>query len=125
MRFIQRFQFSFYLQVDRLLQRTFTFLVDLSFQSKIKLNTQRTELQRFFMNRVYVAKLNIFRIVPGRGKFTMKLIKFKHQAPSSAGSSFQGPEGCLMVVSHGHVFIKIEKLRYFNCNWLRLLSLSI
>lgn len=105
--------------------RTLAFLVNLAFQSKIQLNAHRTELQRFFINCVYVAKLNSFKYVPGRGKFTMKLIKFKRQGPSIAGTFFprlwEVPYHC---VRTGICFYKIFlKIRYFSSNWLRLLSL--
>lgn len=80
--------------------------------------------QRFFINSVYVAKLNIFKYVPGRGKFTMKLIKFKHQGPSIASTFFSRGSGrCLMLVfTQAYVFIKFFKSKIFQ---LQLVKTSV
>ena len=56
----------------------------------------------------------------------MKLTEFKHQPPSMQVLFFKALGRCFVtVVIWAGVFIRMEKVSYFNCSWLRLLSLSM
>lgn len=64
---LQRFpRFLFAPQWDRLFQKTLTFLVSSSFKGKIKLNTYRTECQRFFLKQSLRCRVKYFQKCAGQ-----------------------------------------------------------
>jgi hypothetical protein len=51
-----------------------------------------------------------------KGRFTVKLMKLKLQGLSLAWASAKALEGALAKCLNDHVFVKFEKVTYFNHN---------